>query len=310
MPNWVNFEDIIFLALGMLVVSFFMYFFFSKKYWKLPVLDPEEDAASRLFICGVLLATATMFIVPGLNYAIAAVLEGATSLSEEAGVLEYEERNLQPKETDRDFLILPSTVVIFSFLNFSISLAFLFFWNYSFKNNFDLKIFSVKCWSGSGVLFLASMLVCTWSLSTVSIIGLNILRGLLDYSWSPPEINHAIGEVILKNPLSASGILMIVCVIFLAPFTEELLFRGCFQRWLERTNLGGQKRYLAIFISSLFFSLAHYGVTDLSGLLGIFFVGSCFGWVYARCQYLFWPIALHSLYNGFQLMLALAMFNN
>jgi uncharacterized protein len=82
--------------------------------------------------------------------------------------------------------------------------------------------------------------------------------------------------------------MLVVCVI--APFVEEMLFRGIFLR--SFLHLYGKRE--AIIFSSLLFGIAHLNVYQtLVGLI----LGSLLAWLYVKTRSL-WPcIAGHAVYN-------------
>src|SRR6266704_1265003 len=88
---------------------------------------------------------------------------------------------------------------------------------------------------------------------------------------------------------------------FLAPFAEEVLFRGyMFGQLYRRARFGF---WLSALIPSMLFALGHgYQATGILELVGIFAVtglGSILGcWLFMRWQYNLWVVfGLHSLMN-------------
>jgi hypothetical protein len=94
-----------------------------------------------------------------------------------------------------------------------------------------------------------------------------------------------------------------VAVIVVAPWLEELLFRGFLQSWL-RSAIGAKS---AIAVSSLIFASFHFsmslGFNNLE-ILGSLFLLSCYlGFLYERQNSLWAPIVLHSTFNGINVAL-------
>jgi hypothetical protein len=92
-------------------------------------------------------------------------------------------------------------------------------------------------------------------------------------------------DVMMKNPIG------IVSACLLAPLAEEAVFRGAIERsLLDR----GWKPWLAILVSTLFFSVAHFNFTQGTATL---IAGALLGWVYYRTRNL-WPcIFIHAVNN-------------
>jgi membrane protease YdiL (CAAX protease family) len=83
--------------------------------------------------------------------------------------------------------------------------------------------------------------------------------------------------------------------IAFSSFAEELLVRGIFQGYLQK-HFG----WKAVFMTSLFFALAHYG----RGLTGLFFIMSIlYGFLYYRTKSLVWPSLVHAIHNIFFVVL-------
>lgn len=90
---------------------------------------------------------------------------------------------------------------------------------------------------------------------------------------------------------AAMILLMIAATVFIAPLTEELLFRGCFYRFLRsRISIP-----FALIISGLFFSLLHY---SLLAVLPLFVLGVILAYAYEKTGNLKVPILIHALWNA------------
>lgn len=101
-------------------------------------------------------------------------------------------------------------------------------------------------------------------------------------------------------------ILMVITVVFLVPFVEELLFRGFLQSWLKKFV----SRPLAVIITAFIFALVHFSPSQGVGnieLIAALFVLACFlGFIYERERNLLASIVMHGTFNGFSaLMIAL-----
>lgn len=103
-------------------------------------------------------------------------------------------------------------------------------------------------------------------------------------------------EWLMFSRLMGSGLASAILVCFVAPFVEEMLFRGI----ILRGFLGNYSVKTSITLSSLLFALYHLNLYQLPAafLLGLFF-----GWLYVRSGSLWTSILAHSLYNGCAMLL-------
>lgn len=88
-------------------------------------------------------------------------------------------------------------------------------------------------------------------------------------------------------------------VVLVAPFTEELLFRGVLLRGFARR----WGVWAGLFLSSALFALFHLNVWQA---LPAFAAGLLLGWVFLRTGSLWYPVGLHALFNGLPLLLGAA----
>lgn len=79
------------------------------------------------------------------------------------------------------------------------------------------------------------------------------------------------------------------CIV--APFTEEILFRGMLQNTYER-----KYGLSAVFISAILFGLAHM---SLFSVINGAIIGALAGYIYYRTRSLWCPILFHAAYNFF-----------
>ena len=92
----------------------------------------------------------------------------------------------------------------------------------------------------------------------------------------------------------------------IAPIVEELVFRGLLMTSLSRFK----KYYLDVVVSSTLFSLIHvlqYGwvLTDFIVYAG---AGLLFGMLFRYTRSVYWPMALHILWNTFLIVVSLLVF--
>jgi len=96
----------------------------------------------------------------------------------------------------------------------------------------------------------------------------------------------------------AREVLIMLAVYIFVGWQEELIARGY---WLQNLADGINQDW-AIFISSLFFSLAHYGNPGFAWapLLGLLISGYFLAYAYTRTRSLWLPIGLHIGWNFFE----------
>ena len=99
------------------------------------------------------------------------------------------------------------------------------------------------------------------------------------------------------NP-QAYGILLSVLLFVAVAFNEELIFRG----YILGNLMLSMNRWVALLVSSVFFSLLHMGNAHftLLGFFSILFAGLLLGLPYIFTRSLWLPIALHFSWNYFQ----------
>ncbi len=108
----------------------------------------------------------------------------------------------------------------------------------------------------------------------------------------PPNLARLLQDMLDGPPAETA-----LAVVVIAPFTEELLFRGLILRGLER-RYGAMP---ALLLSSAFFALSHF---NLIQAIPAFAAGLYLGWLYRATGTLWWPMAAHALYNGLSLVFA------
>lgn len=114
---------------------------------------------------------------------------------------------------------------------------------------------------------------------------------------APPQ--HPILEAVAHRPPPADLALFAVFAVLVIPFFEELFFRGLIQTTLMRLG----RPWLAILLAALVFGFAHAGVPQT--IPAIFVLGLALGFVFYRTRSLAASVALHALFNLFNLALAI-----
>ncbi|MAU62966.1 MAG: CPBP family intramembrane metalloprotease [Flavobacteriaceae bacterium] len=127
-----------------------------------------------------------------------------------------------------------------------------------------------------------------------------IILGLLIMAFAYVFL-YLIGEIVFKNYNFDLQKIFLSIVLFMGvSIFEEVIFRG----YMLKNLLESFNPYVALFISSIFFSLIHGSnpnVTTL-GLCNIFLAGFFLGASYIFTKNLWFPIALHFSWNFFQSM--------
>jgi len=86
--------------------------------------------------------------------------------------------------------------------------------------------------------------------------------------------------------------------LMLAPFAEELFFRGVLQSWLKR-RLGGVLLGIgfANIVVSVIFAICHIPFWGIFHSILVFIPSLIFGFVFDRTGRIIYPLMIHSVYN-------------
>ena len=148
-------------------------------------------------------------------------------------------------------------------------------------------------WAYLGVFFLFFILMFVWVNITTLIF---------------PSTQN--GSEMMKEAANLTGISYFIMRILygslIAPIVEELVFRGLLMTALSKFK----KHYIDVVISSTLFSLIHvlqYGwvLTDFIVYAG---AGLLFCMLFRYTRSVYWPMALHILWNTFLIVLSLLVF--
>lgn len=127
-----------------------------------------------------------------------------------------------------------------------------------------------------------------------------VILGLLIMAFAYVFL-YLIGEIVFENYTFDFQKIFLSIILFVGVSVfEEVIFRG----YMLKNLLESFNPYVALFISSIFFSLIHGSnpnVTTL-GLCNIFLAGFFLGASYIFTKNLWFPIALHFSWNFFQSM--------
>ena len=109
----------------------------------------------------------------------------------------------------------------------------------------------------------------------------------VDFTASP----QALVEIIVETNDRWPVLLMGVLAIFIAPITEEIIFRGILYRYFKSRIQPGP----ALLLSSLLFACMHF---NLLSFLPLFIFGILLGRNYERTGSIKVPIVIHALFNA------------
>lgn len=138
--------------------------------------------------------------------------------------------------------------------------------------------------------------------------GLQIVAIIVGKIFSEPITSSETST----NVTNGTGILGVIALFFivpiLAPFVEEMLFRGVV---LNGLSLGGMKNITAIIISSFFFSIVHFQgfdtATDVFILIWIGFMAICQAVIFLKTKSIYNTIAIHIAYNSITVIIPLIL---
>ena len=131
----------------------------------------------------------------------------------------------------------------------------------------------------------------------------------------PPE--HAIIQALRAHPSALAEIIMIGSAVIIAPFAEELFFRGFLQTALLRlaryraTRAGldsgatPSTRWRVILTTSAFFAAIHLTGTNFEVLPPLLLLAVTLGYVYERTGNLWSAMTLHFLFNANTIVLVM-----
>ena len=148
-------------------------------------------------------------------------------------------------------------------------------------------------WAYLGVFFLFFILMFVWVNLTTLIF---------------PSTQN--GSEMMKEAANLTGtsyfIMRILYGSLIAPIVEELVFRGLLMTALSKFK----KYYVDVVVSSTLFSLIHvlqYGwvLTDFIVYAG---AGLLFGMLFRYTRSVYWPMALHIVWNTFLIVVSLLVF--
>ncbi len=110
-----------------------------------------------------------------------------------------------------------------------------------------------------------------------------------------------INDTAISAMAGSSYVLMVIVVVFLAPVTEEVLYRGLIFRSLWRSSkVAGYLVSMAVF--SAVHVLAYIGTESVTTLVLCFLqylpAGLCLAWTYTKADNIFAPVVVHAIVNA------------
>jgi membrane protease YdiL (CAAX protease family) len=147
------------------------------------------------------------------------------------------------------------------------------------------------------------VLTCAISYPFVLLVGM-IAKYVALTIWGEVDVEQVAVkqiEMTMGRPFLFST--MVLAVVFVVPFAEELLFRGFFQNYFKR-RLG---RKWAIALSTIVFALAHFAKSQGAGnfqlILTLAVLAFFLGFIYERQKSLWASYGLHVTFNAFNILL-------
>jgi membrane protease YdiL (CAAX protease family) len=121
--------------------------------------------------------------------------------------------------------------------------------------------------------------------------------------WQRLGVQHPVKVEMLqyldRSHAPSLRLLIVIAATVLAPFFEELLFRGHLQTLLRHLV---RSPWLAIVLTSAAFALVHDPWTQPP----IFALALCLGWLYERAGNLWLPMFVHALFNASSIAISLS----
>jgi membrane protease YdiL (CAAX protease family) len=139
-----------------------------------------------------------------------------------------------------------------------------------------------------------------WPLVATTALASGLLARLITDEPVPP-IAHETLLVLVESPTGGWLVAMIGMVLVAVPVLEEVMYRGILQQTLVEVTGG---RWTGILITSVIFTMMHWGAVQWHALPPLFVLSLGFGWIYERTGRLSSCIAMHILFNAVNVVLA------
>jgi len=130
-----------------------------------------------------------------------------------------------------------------------------------------------------------------WHLILIVAVVLQLPVPLIARAYWPDLLKHISDRIPLLN---SSSIGLLILVLIVIPFFEELIYRGLLQQRLAWYING----FIAVVIASFIFGLQHFtpGPPAIVAvdLAGVFVDGMVYGWIFSRCRNVFVSWSAHT----------------
>ena len=182
-----------------------------------------------------------------------------------------------------------------------ISVSLLLFLSVQLLLIFLLLLFIQKNTFGSGIFIYNPKFrkkeICNWTQSFVKIWCVIFVFSTISHLML---IEFPVQDVVnkLKNEHFENKVLIIISVLFIAPLTEEIVFRKFLYRSIKKYLGAG----MSAMVSSLLFSLVHFSI---SSFMVLFLLGLFFCYYYEKHKTICAPVWIHFNFNLFSTMLIL-----
>ncbi|MEX1017787.1 MAG: type II CAAX endopeptidase family protein, partial [Phycisphaeraceae bacterium] len=123
-----------------------------------------------------------------------------------------------------------------------------------------------------------------------------------------PSVGHELLLTMASTDDAVGLALLVVAVVVVAPFFEEVIFRGLVQTTLLSV-LGPGRRWVIVGVSAAGFAMIHAGAATFGGegaggvpwhaLPGLAVLGVVLGWLYEKTGSLWPAVIVHAGFNGY-----------
>jgi membrane protease YdiL (CAAX protease family) len=182
-----------------------------------------------------------------------------------------------------------------------ISVSLLLFLSVQLLLIFLLLLFIQKNTFGSGIFIYNPKFrkkeICNWTQSFVKIWCVIFVFSTISHLML---IEFPVQDIVnkLKNEHFENKVLIIISVLFIAPLTEEIVFRKFLYRSIKKYLGAG----ISAMVSSLLFSLVHFSI---SSFMVLFLLGLFFCYYYEKHKTICAPVWIHFNFNLFSTILIL-----
>lgn len=159
----------------------------------------------------------------------------------------------------------------------------------------------------SGVSLLCIAIILTVSIPAMESLiywnaGLHFPASLADFEAAARQMEataSGLVETLLRSNTGIAGLVLNLMIIgIMAGFSEELLFRGCFQRLL---TTGGVNKHVAVWTVAFVFSAFHF---QIFGFVPRMLLGAYFGYLLIWTRSIWAPMLAHTLNNSIYVVAA------